>query len=270
MTDRLNVVVLTSSGMGVEVAARVAELPEVRAVTLVTTSVSPVRRGLAEKAAVILRHDGPAGIARAAADRLLRRGAASLAERARRRCPGVLHLHLPDLHAAESRDRLAALGADLGVTAAVYKLGPEVFTIPRLGCLNLHLGRAPRFRGSSPGFYEMLEGVAEVGVTVHRISERLDAGDILLQETFPLDLAPPGDPIAYLRAYQLEVLVPNGARLMAEAVGAVARGEAEGRAQDLSGTRARRRATWEQKRELRRVVRRRRGSVDNRAERALT
>ena len=70
----------------------------------------------------------------------------------------------------------------------------------------------------------MLEGVAEVGVTVHRVTETLDGGNILLQERFPLDIAPSGDPVQYLRRYVAETLCPNGARMMAAAVVALARG----------------------------------------------
>ena len=84
------------------------------------------------------------------------------------RCPGARHLHRDDLHTAESIALLKSLAPDIGVVFAAYRLRPEVFTIPRLGCLNLHLGRAPEFPGSSPAFYELLEGVPEVGITVHR------------------------------------------------------------------------------------------------------
>ena len=159
-----------------------------------------------------------------------------------RRCPGATHIHCDDLHAPESLARLQALAPDLGIVFATYRLRRVLFGIPRMGCLNLHLGRAPEFRGSSPGFYEMLEGVPEVGVTVHRVSEHLDGGPILLQEVFPLDIAPPGDPMDYLKRYQAEMLVPHGIRMMVRAVERVARGVNEERAQtgDLIRARARR------------------------------
>jgi methionyl-tRNA formyltransferase len=185
-------------------------------------------------------------------------GGQSLAQVVAARCPGVNHLHCDDLHDAESLALLRGLAPDLGVVFAAYRLNPEVFTIPRLGCLNLHLGRAPRFRGSSPGFYEMLESEPTVGVTIHRVSEALDAGPIVAQESFPIDLAPDGDPLAYLRRYQAEVLIPNGVRLMADAVRRFARGEMNARPQPEGGAPVRKRATYRLKRELRRRVARRR------------
>jgi methionyl-tRNA formyltransferase len=104
----------------------------------------------------------------------------------------------------------------------------------------------------------MLKGVPTVGVTVHRISEGLDAGPIIAQESFPLDLTPDGDPISYLRRYQAEILIPNGVRLMADVVRRFAGGEVESRPQPGGGAPARPRATYRLKRELRRRVARRR------------
>jgi methionyl-tRNA formyltransferase len=104
----------------------------------------------------------------------------------------------------------------------------------------------------------MLEGVPSVGVTIHRITEGLDAGPILAQESFPIELAPEEDPVSYVQRYQAEVLIPNGSRMMAEAVSQLARGRIEERPQPPGAPPARRRATYQLKRELRRRVERRR------------
>jgi methionyl-tRNA formyltransferase len=178
-----------------------------------------------------------------------------------RRVPSAVHLHYPDLHAPECLSRLRSLRPDLGLVFACYLLRRTLFAIPRLGTLNLHLGKPPEFRGSSPGFYELLTGVPEIGVTVHRVDDGLDSGPIVVQRTFPLDVAPPDDPMRYIGRLQREVLVPAGAAMMAEAVRLEARGEAVEVAQG-SGGRPRRRATWAQQRELRRVVAARR-AVDS-------
>jgi methionyl-tRNA formyltransferase len=253
-------VVLTSALMGVDLAAALARLDEVSALTVVTTRVMRGRRSLWKKLQGIYQYDGPEGLARTALERITRLVGArpTMPEAVARRCPGVRHLHCDDLHAPESLALLQSLKPDLGVVFAAYRLRPEVFTIPRLGCLNLHLGHAPEFRGSSPAFYEMLEGVPTVGVTIHRISEGLDAGPIITQQSFPLDLVPEEDPVAYLRRYQREVLVPNGVRLMTEVVRRLSSGEVEARPQPPARAPLRARATYQLKRELRRRVLRRR------------
>lgn len=101
-------------------------------------------------------------------------------------------------------------------------------------------------------------------MTVHRVDDGLDSGPILLQRAFALDLMPEGDPLRYLGRLQREVLVPAGAAMMAEAVGLEARGETVAVPQPVGG-RVRRRATWAQQRELRRVVARRRLGRDDRS-----
>jgi methionyl-tRNA formyltransferase len=256
----LDLVVLTSATKGVELASALGGLPEVRSLTVVTCKAVP-RQRLLRKLRRMYLHEGAGGLLRAGLGRLHSRPHSSregLAELVARRCPGATHIHYDDLHSPESLAQLQALAPDLGIVFATHRLRPEVFGIPRMGCLNLHLGRAPEFRGSSPGFYEMLEGVPEVGVTVHRVSVQLDAGPILLQEVFPLDIAPPDDPMEYLKRYQAEVLLPHGIRMMVRAVESVARGVSEERVQ-TGGSRPRRRATHRQQQQLRWRVAERRG-----------
>jgi hypothetical protein len=261
----LHVAVFTSSDKGVALAAGIRSLPEVRSLTLVTT-LHRLRtyRPLA-KLRDIYRFEGLPGVLGSAARRVAHplspRGRLNPGKLISRLCPGVRHLHFEDLHAEQSLVQLGALGLDLGVLFATYRLGPEVFTLPRLGCVNLHLGKSPEFRGSSPGFYEMFDGVPEVGVTIHRVTEDLDGGPILLQEVFPIDLMPDGDPTAYLQRYQSEVLMPHGFRMMRKALTQIARGEATERPQPPCSVPPRRQATHLLKRELRRRVNHRRSRL---------
>jgi folate-dependent phosphoribosylglycinamide formyltransferase PurN len=253
----LSVVVITSAAMGVELAGKLALVPEVRSLTVVTTRVMPGSRTLWQKLRGIHRTEGIAGVLRSVAARMrpfAPNNIVNLARRVAERCPTAQHLHFEDLHAPESLARLRSLAPDLGVVFGSYRLKPCVFTIPRLGCINLHLGLAPEFRGSSPAFYEMLEGVPTVGVTIHRMDEGLDSGPIIKQESFPIDLAPKEDPLAYLQRYQREVLVPNGIRMMADAVRAAARGSLLERPQPPAVRPLRRRATYQLKCALRRQV----------------
>ena len=253
----LDVVLFTSNVSGIEVAAAVAGLAEVRSLHVVTTSL-PRPRTMLERVKKTYRFAGPAGLIASTRARLPGRfappPAPQLADEIGRRVPSAVHLHYPDLHAPECLAHLRSLRADLGLVFACYRLRRTLFAIPRLGTLNLHLGRPPEFRGSSPGFYELLTGVPEVGVTVHRVDEGLDSGPILLQRGFPLEAAPAGDPMRYLGRLQREVLVPAGAAMMAEAVRLLARGDAVEVPQAAGRGRPHRRATWAQQRELRRVV----------------
>ena len=261
---RLDVVLFTSNTSGLEVAAAVAALEEVRTLHVVTTTLPRPAKAL-ERARKTYRYYGPAGLLASVRARLPRplapRPIPRLVDEVARRVPSALHLHYPDLHAAECLARLRDLQPDLGIVFACYRLRRSLFSIPRLGTLNLHLGKAPEFRGSSPGFYELLAGVPQIGVTVHRVDDGLDSGPILLQRVLPLEPVPPGDPLRFLGALQRDVLVPAGAALMAEAVRLEARGETRELPQPPGGPRPRRRATWAQQRELRKVVASRRDAL---------
>ena len=260
----MRAVVLTSTSLGCRAAAHLSALPELESLTLMTAPVSRRPRTVVEKARETWRFDGPPGVLRAAAERLRapRRAPLShqLSVRAAALCPGVPHLHVPDFHAPEATRRLAALEPDLGIIVGTYRLEPSFDGVPRLGSINLHFGLAPEYRGSSPAFWELYDGVASVGVTVHWVTPRLDAGDILLQRSVPLDPAPPGDPLDYIARFQQETLFPLGFRLLAEAVRGLALGPVQARPQEPGRGRLRSRATWGDKQELRRRVLARRGA----------
>jgi hypothetical protein len=268
----LDVVLFTSNLMGVEVAEAVAAVAEVRSLHVVTTSL-PRPRTLLERVRKTYRYGGPIALLESTRARLPRPfgpvARPRIGDEIARRIPSAVHLHYPDLHAPECLSRLRAIRPDLGIVFACYRLKRVLFSIPRLGTLNLHLGKPPEFRGSSPGFYELMAGVPEIGLTVHRVDDGLDSGPVLLQRSFPLDLAPEGDPIRYLGRLQRSVLVPAGAAMVAEAVPLEATGRAVAVPQSSSGKRPRRRATWAQQRELRRLIAARR-AVDTPANSALS
>lgn len=99
---------------------------------------------------------------------------------------------VPLIHAASVNDpdfirRLAEMRIDVLVSVAA----PEVFkasllATPRLGCINIHSGRLPRYRGMMPTFWQMLSGESVATVTIHEMAERLDAGGVLATHDFPL------------------------------------------------------------------------------------
>jgi methionyl-tRNA formyltransferase len=54
-------------------------------------------------------------------------------------------------------------------------------TLPPHGCINVHGGPLPKYRGRLPSFWALLNGERETGVTVHFMNEELDDGPIILQ-----------------------------------------------------------------------------------------
>jgi methionyl-tRNA formyltransferase len=87
------------------------------------------------------------------------------------------------LSAPETIETLATYQPDLICVACFSQRIPRVILdLLRLGCLNVHPSLLPRNRGPEPLFWVFREGHPEIGVTIHYMEERLDSGDMLVQE----------------------------------------------------------------------------------------
>jgi methionyl-tRNA formyltransferase len=73
------------------------------------------------------------------------------------------------------------------VVVAYGRIIPRsIFEIPGLKTINLHPSLLPKYRGAAPVESAILSGESISGITVQYINERLDAGDILLQENIEI------------------------------------------------------------------------------------
>ena len=83
--------------------------------------------------------------------------------------------------------QLKALSPDLCVTAAFGQiLTQEVLDIPARGTLNVHASLLPKYRGSSPINWCILNGEKETGVTIMRTDVGIDTGDMLASRATPI------------------------------------------------------------------------------------
>jgi UDP-4-amino-4-deoxy-L-arabinose formyltransferase/UDP-glucuronic acid dehydrogenase (UDP-4-keto-hexauronic acid decarboxylating) len=65
-------------------------------------------------------------------------------------------------------------------------LGKEILSSPRLCAMNLHGSLLPKYRGRAPVNWVLVKGETETGVTLHLMTEKPDAGDIVAQEAVPI------------------------------------------------------------------------------------
>lgn len=80
-------------------------------------------------------------------------------------------------------ETVKALQPDVGVVVA-FRMLPEVFySIPRMGTFNLHASLLPLYRGAAPIQWALINGEKNSGVTTFFINNRIDTGNILLQES---------------------------------------------------------------------------------------
>lgn len=144
-------------------------------------------------------------------------------------------------HSPEAIELMRACNPDLGVIYGTNIIKESVFSIPRLGSINLHQGLAPYYRGGPPIFWELYNGETEVGLTVHEVAAKVDSGAIILQQTVPLnyDYKYGTNYELFIEAFSAQ-LRPLCAELVARAVRSIALGTAEAKEQDASlGTRYR-------------------------------
>jgi folate-dependent phosphoribosylglycinamide formyltransferase PurN/peptidoglycan/xylan/chitin deacetylase (PgdA/CDA1 family) len=93
-----------------------------------------------------------------------------------------------DIHDAGSIALIRSLSPQLGVIAGGRILRDAVTTLPAHGTLNIHKRRVPEYRGGGPvGYWEVLAGEREIGVTIHYASCNVDAGPVLAETTIPIE-----------------------------------------------------------------------------------
>ncbi len=87
----------------------------------------------------------------------------------------------------EGIETLKNLYADIFVTVAYGQiLSREILDIPPHGIVNVHASLLPKYRGSSPIQWALINGEKKTGITIMQTAEGLDCGDILLQKSIDI------------------------------------------------------------------------------------
>ena len=80
----------------------------------------------------------------------------------------------------ETVEALRALKPDICAVVAYGRLLPQkVLDIPKYGCINIHASLLPKYRGSAPYQWAVLNGEKETGVTAMYLVREMDAGDMI-------------------------------------------------------------------------------------------
>jgi len=87
----------------------------------------------------------------------------------------------------EVRQYLQRFDSDLFVLAGYGKiLRRQTIDIPKLMCLNLHGGKLPQCRGSSPINWSLINGASSFGLSIIKVGSGVDTGDVLLDHVFDI------------------------------------------------------------------------------------
>lgn len=124
---------------------------------------------------------------------------------------------------------LRELDPQLIIVAAYGKILPKyVLDYPEYGCINVHGSLLPRYRGASPIQAAILNGDRVTGVTIMRMAEGLDSGDIIASRSLEIG--------TYETAGELfDRISKEGAKLLTETIPSVVNGTAVYTPQDDAG-----------------------------------
>lgn len=98
----------------------------------------------------------------------------------------------------ELADRIVNLAPDVMVANNWRtRLPQELFSIPRLGTVNLHDSLLPEFTGFSPVIWSLISGASHTGLTAHLMDDELDTGAILVQRSVAITPQSTGTSLVY-------------------------------------------------------------------------
>jgi methionyl-tRNA formyltransferase len=142
-------------------------------------SLKALKEGGFAPALVVTKPDAPRGRGRKIYDSEVKLAAEEL---------GLPCAQPADVHAPEFLAQLKQLKVELGVVVSYgVILKPELLALPPKGLINAHASLLPLYRGAAPVQRAIREGQTETGVSIMRIVEALDAGDVLLKRATPID-----------------------------------------------------------------------------------
>ena len=88
----------------------------------------------------------------------------------------------------ENLDILKLMNPDLMVVVSYGQiLSKEIINLAPFGIINVHASLLPKYRGASPIISAILNGEKETGITIMRVAEEVDSGDIILQENVEIN-----------------------------------------------------------------------------------
>ena len=107
---------------------------------------------------------------------------------------GLPLLETDDVNSQEILNKIEKIKPDVAIVIAFGQLlKKELLSSVKLGFFNVHASILPKYRGAAPIQRALLDGVSETGVTLFKIDEGMDTGDVALVEKTKVDPFEPFD-----------------------------------------------------------------------------
>ncbi|WP_394749295.1 methionyl-tRNA formyltransferase [Spongiimicrobium salis] len=140
---------------------------------------------------------------------------------------GLTVLQPTNLKATDFLEDLRELQADLQIVVAFRMLPKVVWSMPAKGTFNLHASLLPDYRGAAPINWAIMNGEQMTGATTFFIDDKIDTGEIILQEKLPISEK---DTAGSLH----DRLMVLGAKLVYKTVEAIVSGTVQPKKQEVS------------------------------------
>ena len=120
---------------------------------------------------------------------------------------------------AEAIEEIRKMEPDVIVVVAFGQIIPkEILDMPKYGCINVHASLLPAYRGAAPIQWAVMNGDEVSGVTIMKMDEGLDTGDMLTKVEVPLAADETGGSL-------FDKLAAAGAKLLVETLPKLEKGE---------------------------------------------
>lgn len=143
---------------------------------------------------------------------------------------------------------------DLGIVFGTGIIKKGLFALPKKGMINIHQGITQWYRGQPPAFWELYNNERKTGITIHKVAEKLDGGDIIFQKSISIL---PNDTLEELQIKLDNLVIEN----IPEVVKNILKDNVSATPVDLSLGRTYTRPTLREMRELKRRIRNRKQNV---------
>lgn len=103
---------------------------------------------------------------------------------------GVPFWEIVGLNSSAMIDKIKELNPDLGVSLGNGYIAPRVFSLPKMGMINLHSELLPAYQNAQSIIWPIYFNDPHTGFTIHEIERKIDTGRILYQRKYPLKFFP--------------------------------------------------------------------------------
>ncbi|NBP06556.1 MAG: hypothetical protein EBV15_10150, partial [Bacteroidetes bacterium] len=93
---------------------------------------------------------------------------------------------VPGVNHGVTAEIIAKLNPDLGLSLGNGYISKRIFQIPKFGMINIHHEYLPDFQNAQSVIWQLYYGSPATGFSIHKISQKIDAGDILYRERVPI------------------------------------------------------------------------------------